>query len=113
MATRMPLSGDVAVTQWLQATGLGELSNYWSQQTGLININNMDSADTRAEQEIVERVASYGRQLGWILSAVDLLIHKLEKTDLLGKLTHEEEDILEQVKTLKHRVDAAKHRAQL
>lgn len=108
MPAAMPWSGDVA--QWIQATGLGQVSSYWSQQTGLININNMATGNGNAEQRILEDVASYGRQLGWILEAVDVIIHKLEEANALGDLTHEEEDKLEQVKTLKHRIDQAKHR---
>ncbi len=103
-----PLGGDVAVTQFLRAIGLASINNYWSQQTGLININNMVSTDPNAEQKIVEGVASYGRQLGWLLEAVNVLIEKLEDTKALGQLTHDQNAQLEKVKVLKHDVDQLK-----
>jgi hypothetical protein len=99
-----PLSGDV-MQEWVQP-----MVNAWTQQNGIININTMNSGDSKAESEIVERVASYGRQLGWLLEAVDVLIHKLEKSECLGDLTEEEDLKLEQIKTLKQRIDDAKER---
>ena len=109
MQSNYPLSGDVA--QWLRATGWSQIVSAWSQQNGIININNMSSGDEGAEQKILESVASYGRQLGWILEGVDVLIHKLQKSKCLGELTEDEEDKLEQVKTLKHRIEDAKKKA--
>ena len=67
-----PWSGDVT-----QAINPWEL---WirsiSAQTGFINIRNVSTGDPGLEQEIVETVAGYGRQLGRIGEAVDVLTRR-------------------------------------
>ncbi len=97
-------------SQVIHASGLDKMGNYWSQQAGLVNIYNMSSEDRSMEQEIIEGVGGYGRQLGWLLDAMDVLINRLENTKHLQDLTHEENNALEQVKTLKHRVDSIRER---
>ena len=60
-----PLSGDVAQsfgTWWIKSL---------SAQTGFINVNNLQSGNPQVEQRIIQEVASYGRQLGWIMEALD------------------------------------------
>ena len=42
-------------------------------QIGLVNIATA-SGDPELERRIVEQVASYGRQLGWVVDALDVLI---------------------------------------
>ena len=68
--TRQPLSGDVwqAINPWswwLESTG---------QQVGFINIYQTEAGDPDQEREIVENVASYGKQLGRIIDALTLVL---------------------------------------
>ena len=60
---RAPLSGDV--TQDIAPSIGGQL--------GLLNINATRSGDPELEQRILTEVASYGRQLGWLVDAVEVL----------------------------------------
>ena len=73
-----PWSGDMA-----QAINPWEL---WirsiSSQMGFINIRNVNTGDAAIEQEVVETVASYGRQLGRINDAVATLINKSDLKNL-------------------------------
>jgi hypothetical protein len=68
--TRQPLSGDVwqAINPWswwLESTG---------QQVGFINIYRTEAGDPEQELEIVENVASYGKQLGRIMEALSVVL---------------------------------------
>jgi hypothetical protein len=68
--TRQPLSGDVwqAINPWswwLESTG---------QQVGFINIYRTEAGDPEQELEIVENVASYGKQLGRIVEALSMVL---------------------------------------
>jgi hypothetical protein len=68
--TRQPLSGDVwqAINPWswwLESTG---------QQVGFINIYRTEAGDPGQEREIVENVASYGKQLGRIIDALTVVL---------------------------------------
>lgn len=68
--TRQPLSGDVwqAINPWswwLESTG---------QQVGFINIYQTEAGDPEQEREIVENVASYGKQLGRIMDALTMVL---------------------------------------
>jgi hypothetical protein len=68
--TRQPLSGDVwqAINPWswwLESTG---------QQVGFINIYQTEAGDPEQEREIVENVASYGKQLGRIMDALTVVL---------------------------------------
>jgi len=67
LGIREPLSGDV--TQAIRAAAVEHLG-----QMGLINLSIGRSADPELEQRIVAEVASYGRQLGWVLEALDALV---------------------------------------
>lgn len=74
---RAPLSGDV--TQDITSSIGGQL--------GLLNINPTRSGDPRLEQRIITQVASYGRQLGRLVDAVDVLAqrqprHGLSEADI-------------------------------
>ena len=64
-----PLEG--AVTQAIRTSLADHLG-----QLGLINISTAASGDPGVERRIVEQVASYGRQLGWLLDAVDVLVRE-------------------------------------
>ncbi len=70
---QMPLSGDVAQTinPW---TWWNQAVNQLGGQFGLININTMASGDGALEQEIVQNVASYGKQLGRMMDVLSVLI---------------------------------------
>lgn len=75
---RFPGGGDVvqSINPW----------DFWiksvSSQMGFINVKNVMSSDSRIEQEIVEDVASYGRQLGQIADVLKVLIKQHEMEDL-------------------------------
>jgi hypothetical protein len=71
---RLPLSGDVMQTinpwSWyLNSTG---------GQFGLVNINVGQSADPGLEQQILDEVGSYGRQLGRMGEALAVLLKHLD-----------------------------------
>jgi hypothetical protein len=74
----LPLSGDVTQTinpwNWFMKTVGG--------QFGLVNINLGRSADPAVEEQILEEVGSYGRQLGRIGDALGVLIKHIKPEDL-------------------------------
>jgi hypothetical protein len=96
---RAPLSGDV--TQDIAPSIGGQL--------GLLNINATRSGDPELEQRIITQVASYGRQLGWLVEAVDVLARWQSRRGL------SEADIsaLDQLHELAARVTAVKEQAAL
>ncbi len=75
---RMPLSGDVtqAINPWTWTLRM------IGGQFGLININLGDSGNPALEQEILEQVGSYGRQLGRIGDAMAVLLRHLDRSRL-------------------------------
>lgn len=86
-----PLGGDV--TQWIRTTWIKALSD----QTGFININNVRAGDPEVERRIIEDVASYGRQLGRIMEALDVVIGHLrlgERTDVTAEERRALQDFL-------------------
>src|SRR5450759_3298934 len=96
----MPLSGDVSQiinpwTIWLKSL---------NQQLGFININNINSGDSEIERKIVEDVASYGRQLGWIMEVLDLVVSRSK----FNNLTEEERASLHQFSDLIKRIEEIK-----
>jgi hypothetical protein len=83
---KLPLSGDVtqAINPW----------SWWlssMRQFGFVNINQMESSNPEMEREILENVASYGRQLGRIIEALSVA---LEHTQF-SNLTEDEQQALE------------------
>jgi hypothetical protein len=97
---KLPLSGDViqAINPW----------NWFFKseggQFGLININLGKSADPDLEQLILDDVGSYGRQLGRIGEALEVLLDhvKLERLDVKERTVIEDFRLqLAQVKRLK------------
>jgi hypothetical protein len=68
LGLRAPLSGDVA--QAIETSLVRSLG----EQFGLINISTTRAGDPELERRITQEVASYGRQLGTVLDAVDALI---------------------------------------
>ncbi len=100
MTTKLPLSGDVSQiinpwTLWLKSL---------SQQLGFINITNVKSGDWEKEKEIIEDVASYGRQLGWVIEVLDLVVSRMK----LNNLTEEERGSLRQFSELIKRIREVK-----
>ena len=100
MNTKFPLSGDVSQiinpwTFWLKSL---------NQQLGFININNVKSGDSEIEKKIIEEVASYGRQLGWIIEVLDLVVSRVKFNDL----TEEERATLQQFSELIRRIEEVK-----
>ena len=74
----LPLSGDVTQTinpwNWFLKTVGG--------QFGLVNINLGRSADPAVEEQILEEVGSYGRQIGRMGDALGVLIKHIKPEDL-------------------------------
>jgi hypothetical protein len=63
---------------------LGPIFKYWttsSGQYGLVNIRYGESSNAQTEQDIVENVAGYGKQIGKLLEAVVFLAHHLGEKD--------------------------------
>lgn len=75
---RLPLSGDVtqAINPW------NWMLNSVGSQFGLVNINLGKSADPPLEEQILEEVGSYGRQLGRIGDVLDVLLKHVKLDDL-------------------------------
>jgi uncharacterized membrane protein YccC len=96
---RAPLSGDV--TQDIAPSIGGQL--------GLLNINATRSGDPALEQRIITQVASYGRQLGWLIEAVDVLARRQPRRGLSEADIH----ALDQLHELAERVEAVKEQAAL
>ena len=94
---RAPLG---AVALWEPVDGIGD-------QLGFININTAQAGDPALERRIVDDVASYGRQLGRLLDAVDVLIRR----DTPGKLTRGDQRALDELQALRAEIDATKQRS--
>lgn len=77
-ALRLPLSGDVtqAINPW--SWTFGPTSN----QVGLVNINLGRSANPEVEQEVLDEVGSYGKQLGRIGDALGVLLRHVHMENL-------------------------------
>jgi hypothetical protein len=74
---------------------LWQAINPWSfynqgAQFGLINIELGQTAHPEIEQAVLDEVGSYGRQLGRIGDALEVLVRHFDR----AKLTHEEDDAL-------------------
>jgi hypothetical protein len=97
---RAPLSGDVS--QAIRAAFADHVG-----QLGLINIGTAASGDPELERRIVDQVASYGRQLGWVLDAVDALIRARDP----AAYGADDQEAFERVATLRADVEGLKARA--
>lgn len=75
---RLPLSGDVtqAINPW------NWMLNSAGSQFGLININLGKSADPQLEEQILEEVGSYGRQLGRLGDVLGVLLKHVKLSNL-------------------------------
>jgi hypothetical protein len=88
-----PFQISLAPQQLLQAI------NPWTfyqqgAQFGLINIDLGDTAESDLERKLLDRVGSYGRQLGRIGDALDVILSHVK----LGDLKPEEKDALDILK---------------
>lgn len=74
----MPLSGDVtqAINPWSWTFGSA------TSQLGLVNINLGRSGNPEVEQEVLDEVGSYGKQLGCIGDALAVLIKHVKLDEL-------------------------------
>ena len=98
---RGPLSGDV--DQSFDASLIRAVGD----QLGFVNINATRAGDAELERRITEEVASYGRQLGKVLDAVDVLI----RADSRGPLTDADSRALDQLTALRSEIELLKVRA--
>ena len=97
---RAPLSGDVS--QDIDASLIRSVGD----QLGFININTSQSSDPQLERHIVTEVAGYGRQLGRILDALDVLVRQSRHE----KLSAAERRALDDMQALHAEIAAAKTR---
>ena len=83
--------------------------NQRGAQFGFINIDLGDTAESDLERKLLDRVGSYGRQLGRIGDALEVILKHVK----LGKLEPEEQDALDILKGQLAAVRQAKaaHRA--
>lgn len=97
---KAPLSGDVnqAINPWSWVFGTG--------QFGFVNINLGTSGNPEVEQEVLEEVGSYGRQLGRIGDALAVLIRHADQ----GKLAPQEQDALHKLRFQLEAIDKIKER---
>ena len=79
---RAPLSGNV--TQDFDAAVVRTVGS----QLGFVNVTAPAAADPQLEKQITEQVASYGRQLGRLMDAVDVLVRRLDRTALTADDDH-------------------------
>ena len=99
---RLPLSGDVTQTinpwNWFM--------NLFGNQFGLINIDLGKSSDPQLEEQILSDVGSYGRQIGQIGDALQVLIRHVNLTGLSRDEQHALNALqfqLEEINRLKHK----------
>jgi hypothetical protein len=99
---KLPLSGDVVQS-------INPFSSWFSPsggQFGLVNINLGQSSAPTVEQEALEEVGSYGKQLGKIGDALVVLLKHLPKAGLTDddkKAVGELEDMLGKIADIKQR----------
>ncbi len=67
-------------------SGAVDVSQRFMQQMGYINIYNIKTGDEQngpeIEKKIINDVASYGRQLGWIIDVLNIIVDRYELKDL-------------------------------
>jgi hypothetical protein len=80
----------------------------FSQQCRDIYINGMATSKPDVETRIVDEVASYGKQMGWLLDAMVIIAKKLEKTPNV-KLTQEEHDAFKRLYFLHEDIEKVKN----
>ena len=73
----LPFSGDVT-----QAINPWNLFLRTMSQVGLININIGKSSNPTIQQDVLEEVGSYGRQIGRLADAIEVLLGTLDQRAL-------------------------------
>ena len=104
---RLPGSGSVnqSILPWRWAFDLS------GSQYSLFSINLGRSSAPELEQEILGEVGSYGRQLGRIGEALEVLIKRLPKSELSESDAAAIEDFstqMREIANVKHRISVAK-----
>jgi Zn-dependent oligopeptidase len=100
-APRLPLSGDV--TQRIDPAFVRAMAD----QLGFININTSRAGDPQLERRITEQVASYGRQLGRVLDALEVVVRCCEPSDL----SPADQQALDKLHELYEEINAVKEQA--
>jgi hypothetical protein len=87
---KLPLSGDVtqAINPW------SWMYSSVGSQFGLVNINLGQSANPKLEGRILDEVGSYGRQLGRIGEALEVLLDHVR----LDRLDAREREVLQDLR---------------
>lgn len=85
--------------------------NFAAKQFGLINIYNESSADHGLELRIVHDVAGYGRQLGRIGEAMDVLLTLVKTKDpqAIDHLDVESKQALQDFEQMRGKIKSAKN----
>ncbi len=100
---RLPLSGNVTQTinPWTW------MFNPVGSQVGLVNIELGQSSDPATEEDILNHVASYGRQLGRICEAMEVLLDHFNPTRKLtaseAKAIKDLRETLGEIQTVKRK----------
>lgn len=107
---RLPLSGAVnqTINPWTW------FFNTSGSQVGLININLGHSSEPELEQRILDRVGSYGRQIGQIGDALGVLLNHLDRKALNAaeqRVLEKLEEQLDKVAYIKREYRAELHSA--
>ena len=98
---KLPLSGNVSQN----INPMNWFSSLTDGQFGMININMGRSSAPEVEQEILDSVGTYGRQLGKLSDAVRVLMRHLPKDT---KLNEEEQKALESFQRMVADIDEVK-----
>jgi hypothetical protein len=98
LGLKAPLSGDV-LQHLVDPSLLRD-----NAQLGLLNINAMQSPDPVFERRIITEVASYGRQLGRLVEAVDVLARRQERVGM----PVDDQRALDQLQDLAQQIAATK-----
>lgn len=77
-----------------------------TSQLGLININQMATKEPALEKAIIDKVGSYGLQLGRVIDAVELLLDRIDVA--YSDLKPDQKKVFDEFKTLATNVKAAK-----
>lgn len=91
MSTNLPANpADVWATYMnFPLSGATTISQQFMHDMGFININITNTGDdpngSKIEKEIIEEVAGYGRQLGWVIEVLKIITDRYELKGLNGK----------------------------
>ena len=102
---RLPLSGNVtqSINPWTM------LFNPIGSQVGLVNIEMGQSSQPAVEQQVLEDVGSYGRQIGRIEEALIVLLDHFNPS---RPLTDQEQQAIGDLRELVSQVEKIKQRHQ-